>query len=477
MKNLGKILLLIFLFPLALYGGIRASVDSANIELGDTVTLSLTISGDEIERPNLHTICDSDIISSSSQTSIVMVNGDYHKDYILSYQFLPEKSCEIKAIELEIDGIKESSNSIKVTVSAVKSTKDAEFELVLKTDKKNIFVGESFDVTLLLKQKKDATAVDNKFVSPSMKGFWVKAESKPVRYEEDNNIITKVNYTLAPQRVGQLNITKAQLKIASRSHGRDSWGSFIPNIKWKTYFSNELSIDVKPLPNGVELIGDFSIKASVDKYEIGSNEAVNLNIEVNGIGNLEDIKSFKPHVDGVAVFDEKIVIDRERLTQKLAFIAEDNFVIPPFSIKYFDTKIKEIKTITTKEIKIGVKNTKPKEKLVIKKEQNRLALDDKIESTTKAEVSYIFLSISLVIGFIIGVLVMMIKPWNLLKNDKKTTPSLKEPKILLIKLLPFKDDKEVQDIVDMLEKNIYSSQSVEIDKRRVKAVVEKYEIT
>jgi len=476
MKNLGKIVVLIFLVPFALFGNIRATVDNSNVELGDTVTLNLNLSGDDIAKPNLYTICDSDIVSSSSQTSVSIVNGKYTKEYILSYQFVPQSSCVIKPIELMIDGKKEKTKSINIKVGAVKASKDSEFSLELKTDKKEFYVGESFTLTLLLKQNKQTNAVDSKFTPPSMKGFWVKGESKPTRYDEGDYIVTRVDYLLAPQRVGELNIDKAKLKIAHRANGSNSWNSFISNIKWKTYFSNQITIDAKPLPNGVSLIGDFKIKASVDKTSVNAGEAINITVEVDGAGNLEDIKSFKPYIDGVSVFDEKIVIDGDKLTQKLAFVSDNSFTIPPFSIKYFDSKTKKVKAIKTKEIKIVVKNTKHNENLVIKKELKITPVSNNSEVLNVTNISYIYIAIATLIGFMVGIFVMVIKPWKVMFKDKAKKVSIKDPKQLFIKLLPFKDDKDVQKILDSLEKHIYSNQPLDVDKKVLKEVMFNHQI-
>jgi len=66
------------------------------------------------------------------------------------------------------------------------------------------------------------------------------------------------------------------------------------------------------------------------------------------------------------------------------------------------------------------------------------------------------------------------KPWNRFKNEKSS--SIKEPKVLLMKLLPYKDNEEVQKIIDILEKSIYSSQKLEYDKKVLKEILKKYEI-
>ena len=294
MKNLGKIILTLFLIQITAFASVTASVDSNVVYNGELVTYRLSMSGNEIEKPVITQICGNDILSTSSQTSIEMINGGYERKYTLSYQFMPQKSCEIAPVEVKVDGKIEKANKVSFTLKKGEQDVNAEFTLSLDTPKKELYVGEPFELTMLLKQKRDAQAVDSKFDAPDFKGFWVKNETKPVRSDDGALITTKVIYTLAAQRDGNLSSTPAQLKIASRVNTRDMWGSFSPNLKWRSYFSNELAVVAKPLPNGATIIGDLKITAVADKTEINQNEAVNVTLEVLGSGNLEDIKSFKP---------------------------------------------------------------------------------------------------------------------------------------------------------------------------------------
>lgn len=470
MKNLGKIFSILFLIPTAMFASVVASLDSKSIELGEMVTYSLTITGENIQRPLINSLCATDVISTSSQTNIQMLNGEYRKSYVLSYKFLPQKSCEIKPIEVEIDGNTEVSNGVKLEVKAVSAAKDSNFKLTLLSDANEVFVGESFKITLIFKQKRNAEAVDSKFIAPELKGFWIKNESQPTREQDGEYTITKLSYTMAAQRTGDLKVTPAQMRIALRSNARDVWGSWIPKIKWKTYFSNELNIKVKPLPAGVDLVGNFSIMAVADKKKINANEAVNVTLEVLGDGNLEDIKSFKPFVDGVSVFDEKIVLKGTKLTQKMAFVADSDFTIPVFSLRYFDPQTKEIKTISTNEIAISVKGAKPQEELTIKREE--ITKEVPTVSSSNGEFSLLLMIVTFVVGLAFGILLMLTKPWK--KFSKEKAISIKDPKVLLVKLLPFKDDEEVQKIVDILEKNIYSGENIEIEKKLLKEIVKKY---
>ncbi|MCK4737743.1 MAG: BatD family protein [Sulfurimonas sp.] len=465
-------LLFLLIIPHVIYAAVTAKVDYKTVELGEMVTYSLDLSGENITRPNIQRLCDTDVISTSSQTSIQIVNGNIRKSYILSYKFVPQKSCTIEPIEIEINDKTELSNPVDITVKPVSAAKDKNFILTLSTNKKELFIGETFELTLIFKQKIDSGAVDSEFTPPKLKGFWIKNESKPKSHQEGRYTITKVVYTMAAQRAGKLKIAKAQMRIASRSNKANSWGDWIPTIKWKTYFSNELNLDVKPLPSGVNLVGDFSIDVKVDKKEVNANEAVNLTVEVLGIGNLEDIKNFKPYINEVSVFDEKIVIEGTKLTQKIAFIAERDFTIPAFNLKYFDTQAKKIKTISSKEIEIKIKNAKVQKELTIKREDKSSV---EVQSSSSAEFDKTILFITFIIGFASGILLMLLKPLKGFKKDNSI--SLKDPKVLLMKLLPYKDDEEVGKIVDILEKSIYSNEKLEYDKKILKGIMKRYKIS
>jgi hypothetical protein len=468
-----KLLIIIAFIPFSVYASVVASVNTDSVELGEAVTYSLNLSGNDIARPNITTLCDSDIISTGSSTSINMINGRVNKSYILSYKFLPQKSCEITPSEVKIDGVIEKSNTVSIKVMPVSASQDKDFILRLESSKNDVLVGESFEVSLIFKQKRGSRAVDSEFSSPEFKGFWIKNESAPTNYVDGVYNVSKVVYTLSAQRQGALEVPNAKMRIAFRVKARDSWGAFIPQVKWKTYFSNNLKINVKALPQNIKFVGDFKIKASVDNTQINANEAVNLSLEVTGTGNLEDMTTFKPSMENANVFDEKIKQEKNKITQKMAFVANDDFIIPSFSIKYLDLKTKQIKTISTKEIKIKVKNAK-KEKLVVVKNDIPLSITNNNESLTLSKMIMIEIFI---VGFILGMIVMYFKPWKFNKVDKKMKVSIKDEKLLLMKLLPYKEDKEVNNILEILENNLYSSEKKEIDKKVLKDILKKYNIS
>jgi hypothetical protein len=481
MKNLGKNIFIIFiLFTTTIYADVKARVEPGVVYSGETATYVLTISGGTVHKPNLTDNCGNSILGTSSQTSIEMINGDYKKSYVLSYEFAPQKSCVIAPTSVEIDGKIEKSNSVKVLVKPATQDKSAAFVLSLKTAKKDLFVGEPFVVHLELKQNKRASVIDSKFIEPDFKGFWVKSKGKATREETPEYVITRASYTLAPQREGNLTIEPAQLRIATRSNHRDMWGSFMPQVKWRSYYSNKLQIHAKPLPNNAKIVGNFTISAVPDKHVITPNEAVNVTVRVKGNGNLEDIGSFKPYIDGVNVFAEKIEIKGDTLTQKLAFVSDRDFTIPPFKLAFYNLKRKRVEQIRTKAIKIKVKGSLNRAKaLKIKKSPNEKLQIQKGEATKVSEsssVNYIWIVVAFLIGLLIGLLLMIFKPFKVKQREKKL--NIKDEKLLLLKLLPYKDsDKDVAKIISILEGNFYGEKKEPIDKKLLKELIKKYDIS
>ena len=478
MKNLGRIVLFLLSLTTLTFADVTARVMPDIVYAGDMATYSLSISGENIQKPVLNDICGNDIVSTGSSTSIVMVNGDYKKSYTLTYNFVPQKSCVIEPVSVVINSQTEHSNAVALKVKPVAQDLSADFLLTLESSQKSLYVGEPFEVTFTLKQKRDAQVVDSKFVAPDFKGFWMKSQSKPVTINDGAYIVTKLTYRLAAQREGNATIKPAQIKIATRARGANGWGSFMQQVRWKTYYSNALDIEAKALPAGVKLIGDFHISAVPQKLEINANEALNVTLKVEGEGNLEDIESFKPYVENVNVFDEKIEIHGDTLTQKLAFVSDADFTIPSFQLKYFSTKTGKVESIETQEIAIKVHGSGAKSKLEIQRGDEKVVPKQQSKHIQLVRsVDKVWLLVAFLIGLVTGVILMLLRALFGEKSVKKQI-DLKDEKGLFMKLLPFKErDAEVEGIVNILEKNIYSETKEKIDKKLLKEILKRYNIS
>jgi len=481
MQCLGKYILLILIFFVTLVDAkVTAKLDPSIAQSGQIVHYNLIIEGNDIEQPQIDTLCGSEILSRSSSTSISMIGNTYNKTNTLTYSFMAEKSCTIDGIDVAVDGKMEHPNSVTLKVQAPSHDSSAPFIVDMHTDKSSYYVGEPFILSIDIKQKSDAQVVDSQFVQPNFKGFWIKEKYDPQTHQDGDRVVTTLRYKIAPQREGNITIQPAQIRIATRVHTQDMWGSFMPQIQWRAYISNSLDLTIKPLPNNAHLIGDFTIETDVDKTTIHPNEAVNVTIKVHGDGNLEDIESFKPYIHGVNVFDEKIKIQGDTLTQKLAFVSDGNFTIPPFHLDFYNTQTQKVQRIATKPIDITVIGgvQKKQEQLHIQKSTPSLSDDTAVASTAKTQISYSILGAVFVFGIIIGGVLVYFKPKLFVRKEQEKKLNLKDEKILLIKLMEFKDqDPQVLDLVEKLEQNIYHGKKIKIDKKVLKSVLKKYKLS
>ena len=478
MRYLGRVFFIFFISQQAIYADVVANVDNTHVGFGEVVTYNLILNGEDIKKPDIYTLCGEDVVGTGSSTSINVINGAYKKSYVLSYKFVPKKSCVIEAISLDIDGKTHTTKPIDIVVEKFVASKNDDFSLTISASKNEVYVGEAIELTLLFKQKKSAKVVDNKFVNPEFKGFWVKGEPKQEVVNDAEYINTKVIYNIAPQREGVLEITPASIAIASRQNTQNYYGGFFPEVKWKTYFSNDLNITSKVVPSDVDVVGDIEIYASVDKSQVNPNEAVNVTIKVKGKANLEDIKPFKPYIDGVSIFDEKIVIKDDLLSQKITFVADRSFTIPAFSLRVFNPITEKTKLVSTSEIMIQVNHAKvkPEEELTIKREEKPKVDEEKVVSQVKGfkDLDIFWTSAIFFLGLVLGILLMILKPLISFKNEKKFDS--KNHKMLLVKLMPFENNADVKELMSVLEANVYKNEKIKIDTKKIKEIVKKYEI-
>jgi len=111
--------------------------------------------------------------------------------------------------------------------------------------------------------------------------------------------------------------------------------------------------------------------------------------------------------------------------------------------------------------------------LVIKREEQKS--DEAVVTSPPKEFNLTWVVLGFLAGLACGIVLMLLRPWKLLKKEKNV--SIKDPKILLVKLLPYKNDVQVQEIIDILEKNIYENAALHYNKQTLKECLKRYKIS
>ncbi len=491
-QDLGKILLTL-LFSVSLFAGVDAKVDQSTIYTGDSVDLTITADGDNAVFPNIYEIDSFPVTGTSTAKSTKIINGDITISVSHTYNFTPTRDVIIPSYELIVDGYRELTRAIPVRViKPTTSTAGADFIAELSLNKKEAYVGESVRLDIKFKRRLDAKADKVQINEPKLEGFWTKKVDEKRQSNEGEYIVETYTYLLFPQEEGNLTIPALEVAIGTvkqtRNNGffNDPFFSRLTNqLQWRKSFSNAVSLDVKPLPQDLELYGAFSIGADIDKESIRANKPVNLTITVSGEGNVEDIIKFDPIIDDVIIYADEPQTEAKLVNgkyvgsfkQKIAIIGDKDFVIPALELRYFDKEQKRV--ITKKTEPIAIKVTGGTVSTSEPKIEKSMAIVDSERETPSESTSvqiqqkdsgtkYLYFFI----GLVLGVLGMYAgsnykgKIGSKKENDlSRAIEKAKDDRTLFDLLLPFGSmDPVIDEALTRLEANLYGKEKNSIDK-------------
>jgi len=482
-SSLGKIILFLFI-PILSFANVSATLDKVAVIKGDNATLTIRATGSNIEFPKLRDLEGHPIVGTSTSTSITIVNGSMKKTKIIKYTFTPKYTFIVPNYSIIINGKEEQTEPIKIKVlEPTASSPNDILQLELKLNKKTAYVGEALKASVIFKYKVGSNLVDVNLEEFKINHFWIKTLNSSKPYEKNGYILLKQDYLIFPQLAGNYTIDKQLINVASREYGTNM-------IRWKKIFSKEVQVNIKALPQGLSIQGDYKITASVDAQSTKANKPVNLTIRIKGNGNIDDIEEFKLELEDEVVYSTKPTVKTfiqggkygGEFTQKLSIIADKDFTIPSIKFKYFDIRTKSVKTIKTKPFNIKVKG---KAKITPNIQTNKNTAQVKtvqlpakiIYKSEDSYIKYIFA----IIGFILGIVATF-----LLLKKKVKKEDLRD---LSIKIKKAKNDKELYNIllaysynikivsqIKLLEQNIYNNKNNPISKETLYDIVEEFDL-
>jgi len=269
-------------------------------------------------------------------------------------------------------------------------------------DKNNPYQGELITVTFKLYTPTNRLQIDAPEKIPSYPGFWaqdlLKDATQYPQYTETYNgkkyIVAELRKAaLYPQKSGVLTIDQLvqnviyQVKVKSKSAFADDpvFGNdpFFKNLMDDSFFGNEyqnvrkalhsnpITINVKPLPAAgrpldyTGAVGQFSLKAQVDRTEVNTNDGITLRVSVSGTGNLNLIEkpaiNFPPDFE---VYEPKIIDNFSNKggtsgTRTYEYLiiprASGVFVIDPIQFSYFNPARQDYTVLSSEKFKLRVR--------------------------------------------------------------------------------------------------------------------------
>ena len=507
-QTFGKItkLFLILIFTSFAFAEVKVSLSPSTIYENEIVNFIITADGNNILFPKINEIEGNPILGTSSSESISMINTNITRTISKTYSFRASKPITIPSFVVKADGVEYKTEELKLEVlKPTASKKGSEFMVELSLDKNESYVGEALNLSISFKSKHNARADQVQLGEPKLENFWVKKKEKVQHSTEGEYVVQTLHYKLFPQKSGEYTIPAIETLVGKIARRQRKAGGFFDDpffssmtqqLNWQKVYSNSLKLKVKPLPNGLELYGNYQIQAKVDKQKVQANRPVNLSISVKGEGNIDDVKKFEFTIDNVIIYaDEPKISSKEvhgiyqgAFKEKVALIADQNFTIPALSLDYFDKDTKTVKTIRTEPIDIevvGAKNTVTANASTIEVSPSQtIQAPPKVEKEIVIEKEDAYLKyLFLFIGFVLGVVLMILI--NLFSKNKKKQEigiikmiqKAKDDRALFNILLPYsKEHFVISNALNKLEENLYKGSSHKIDKEELMEFFEQREL-
>jgi len=440
LKKLIKYISIFFIFQIYLFADVTLNAPQSFVK-GEPYFFEFEVEGSSIEFPNIKQIDGFIVENQGSSKSVQIINGNYSQILKKRYKIVPTNDFTIPSFKFKIDGKEFFTSERKVVSRIISKTNSSNFDLTLQSSKKDIYVGEDFLVKLIFKYKKDLPITSLGFEKPNFENFWYKqVNSDNKRYEQNGFIVQELDFLLFAQKSGKLTIEPLRVDAQlMQNSGSNPFGFFTTVPKIEKIYSNSLDFNVKPLPENVNLIGDFDIKANIDKTKVKQSESVSLKLKITGVGNFDDIEDIKLNIPNATIYDNKPDIKTKytnkgyegTYTKVFSIVPEDSIVIPSITLRYFDKENQKIVEKKTKSINIDVIKGKKEQKVVLEKSDKKTVENIEPKKYIKKEISFEDKIKYFLFGIITSLLILSLYKIVKVKNSKKVYQEI--PLISLVK--------------------------------------------
>ncbi|MDD3592334.1 MAG: BatD family protein [Sulfurovum sp.] len=494
MKKLFILTIIWHLLSAVLYAAsVEAKVSDTEVIEGNIAELHIRAEGDEVEFPQISEIEGATVVGTSMQNSQNMsyLNGEIKINKITTkvIGFIPKNDLTIPSYAVMIDGKTYQTEPISIKVVASKAPQlkaDARYSFELKSEKTEVMAGESFVVNLYLSiSDRIEGAKLSDFADPQMQDFYSKKLGEPKQYRQNGNIVVEKQYLLTAKHEGNFTIGAATAKLGEADLGRrDFFGRYA--TEWYDISSNTLMVKVKPQPRKSDLIGEFTLNATVDATKVEVNKPANLMIRIEGKGNLEDFE-FPPYViDGVTIFSDDAKVESRvengeiysSYTKSFAMISDRDFTIPAKSFTVYNPKTSQLEKLEIASYDVRVDGdinalvAAVPTGTVPSKVESSIEKNTSLSESEKTRQSQPIAWWMLALSFIGGMMVMyLLLKWL---ESRGNQPQISGNDEALRLLYPhINEDPEIEEMVRKLYGRKNGDKSIAVDKKVLKRLMEK----
>lgn len=355
---------------------LTASVDRTKITIDEQVNLSITANGGTPSEPDIPYNKELEFTPRGTSSQMQITNGSFTSSETYNYQVNPKNTGKltIPPISSVIDGKKYTTQPIVIEVinAEEKSSVDNSQKIFVtaQVNNKNPYVNQQIIYTFRFYAKVQTELHDIRY--PDFKNFWVEDIGKENVYEQIINgeryQVVETTKALYPTKAGQINISPLNFFVEVLYQDDTMGGIFTSTRKEvENYKTHSLKVNVKALPPAPKdfsgIVGhDLKVTTDIDTQTIKAGESANLNIKIQGIANITDLKKFPLKVNDLKVYEDKAVEDANLQGSELLWsknfkyalvpLKKGQIIVPESSVVYFNVKTNRYETVKSKGYKL-----------------------------------------------------------------------------------------------------------------------------
>ncbi|MBF0504546.1 MAG: BatD family protein [Candidatus Omnitrophica bacterium] len=388
----------------------EASVNSSRISLSEVLQLNLTVTGlkDNIDPISLPVLDGFSAKYLGPSTRVSIVNGDYHSERSFVYDLFPNKvgHFQIPPISATIAGQTYVTKPIDIEVVAdsagaqapapqqaqdqapsIQSLKD-KILILVSLEKEEVYLNERVPLSVKLLVN-DVPIRDIQFPQFDKQGFAVDDFQKPQQYSQ---VLNGVKYDavefksyIYPTHLGDVPIGPFQIagNVVYKNGNNNPFnqdmnpfGGGLFKDFFDSYATRPVTVTSRPLPMHVRAlpqegrprdfsgaVGQFDFQASVSPLQVKAGDPITLKMSLKGNGNFKSVTMPVFQGAGFKTYEPKIKDQADEKTAEEVIIPTSAQVtqVPALHFSYFDTSLKDYKTITQGPFAIQVMPNAPDE--------------------------------------------------------------------------------------------------------------------
>jgi len=352
-----------------------------------------------------------------------------------------------------------------------------DFTYKMTVDKNNPFVKEGIILTFDIQQtNKEVVLMFNFDLKQSDNYTFQRLDSKET--DSYHNVQIRYEYLIYPLKAGKVDIAFELLKKITTDHsiafsiaGDRDHVEGIETTDTKIDLPS-VAIEVKPLPEGTRLVGDFTLAHHLKNKRVKPHEPLPLQVTIKGEGYPPVLDSILPHTGVFKRFTEPPLVKslstlngtQNSVHYPMALSHDKSFTLPPIDIKAFNPK-------TEKSYMLSI----PSQHFEIQTVNTDVLLDDvDVPEPFNIDFSWITTLLSYLIVFGAGYLSAIAFKWKR-KQIQTSLPPLhhKIQKVVdekqLLQLLMATDDKRFAPTIKKLESSLYGDDKINLNKIKQEA--------